>query len=314
MVVGWAEDEYGDPKLVFVSALNYKHTTKKEQRGNILVGIIYDADLDEWFSVRVIKPLVDMYSYGQGGAVIHPFTAETELLDRRDAPVSRAISPADSVLEWTSAAPTSWTYYDAYALMNCYDTPSVCLATVALGIYTDDTGVSIPSDARQAFAVGGVTAHVRRVGLQIKPFMDRTLYAGKTYAVLTRLKMFPRTATGTDLLNWAKKKYPYRISDTEWTSLLNVPPFAVALAGGQPPSGSISFSISGTPAPGRTITVSGKALRANATVWVVLVDPDTYTAIARNSGTSDANGNFSVNLTIPTTASAGKTYRLYIIA
>jgi hypothetical protein len=144
--------------------------------------------------------------------------------------------------------------------------------------------------------------------------MDRTLYAGKTYAVMTRYKIFPRTATGTDLLNWAKKKYPYNISASEWGSLLSVPPFAIALAGGQPPSGGITYSISGTPAPGQTITVSGKALRANATVWVVLVDPDTYTVIAKNSGTSDANGNFSVSLAIPTTASAGKTYRLYIVA
>jgi hypothetical protein len=144
--------------------------------------------------------------------------------------------------------------------------------------------------------------------------MDRYLANGKTYAVVTRIKRFPATATATDFLNWAKKKYPYRISDTEWASLLNVPPFAVALAGGLPPSGSIPFSISGTPAPGQTITISGKALRANATVWVVLVDPDTYTVIAKNSGISDANGNFSVSLTIPATASAGKTYRLYIVA
>jgi hypothetical protein len=314
IVVGWAEDENGNSKFILVSALRYKHTTKKEQRGQTLVGVIYDADLGEYFGIRIIKPIASMYSYGQGGAVIHPFTAETEFIDGRDCAVSRAVSPTDSVLEWTSPAPTSWTYYDAYALMNCYNTPSECRATCALGIYTDDTGVSIPSDVRQAFAVGGVTALIRRYGLQVKPFMDKTLYAGKTYGVVTRFKIFPRTATGTDFLNWAKKKYPYRIPDTEWTSLLNVPPFAVALAGGLPPSDSIPFSISGTPAPGQTITVSGTSKRANATVWVVLVDPDTYTVIAKNSGTSDANGNFSVSLTIPTTAGAGKTYRLYIIA
>jgi hypothetical protein len=314
MIVGWAEDENGNSKFILVSALKYKHTTKKEQRGQILTGVLYDADLDEWFSVRMVKPIADMYSYGQGGAVIQPYTMETEFLDARDCAVSRAISPTDSVLEWTSAAPSSWTFYDAYALMNCYSTPSECRATCALGIYTDDTGVSIPSDARNAFAVGGVTTLIRRYGLQVKPFMDRTLSAGKTYGVVTRFKIFPRTATGTDLLNWAKKRYPYNISASEWNSLLSVPPFAVALAGGLPPSGSIPFSISGTPAPGQTITVSGTGKRANATVWVVLVDPDTYTAIAKNSGTSDANGNFSVSLTIPTTASAGKTYRLYIIA
>jgi hypothetical protein len=314
MVVGWGEDEGGNSKFILVSALEYKHTTKKEQRGQTLVGVLYDADLDEFFGIRIIKPIVNMYSYGQGGAVINPFTAETILPSGRDASVSRAISSSDSVLEWTSPAPSSWTYYDAYALMNCYDTPSECRAAAALGIYTDDTGVSIPSDVRSAFAVGGITALVRRFGLQVKPFMDRSLSAGKTYAVVTRFKIFPRTATGTDLLNWAKKKYPYRISDTEWASLLSVPPFAVALAGGLPPSGSITFNVSGTPAPGQTITISGTGKRANATVWVALVDPDTYTVIAKNSGTSDASGNFSVSLTIPTTASAGKTYKLYIIA
>jgi len=313
-VVGWAEDENANPKFIFTSNINYKHTTKKEQKGQILVGVIYDADLDEFFAIRMIKPTADMYSYGQGGAVIHPLTHETTTPNDAEAAVSRAVSSTDSVYEWTSGAPSTWTYYDAYALMNCYNSTNDCKASVVLGIYTDDTGVSIPSDVRQAFAVGGKYGVIRREGIQVKPFMDRYLYAGKTYAVVTRLKTFPRTATGTDLLNWAKKKYPYTISGSEWASLLSVPPFAVALAGGLPPSGSIPFNISGTPAPGQTITVSGTAKRANTTVWVVLVDPDTYTVIARNSGTSDANGNFSISLTIPTTASAGKTYRLYVIA
>jgi hypothetical protein len=183
-----------------------------------------------------------------------------------------------------------------------------------LGIYTDDTSVSIPSDMRTAFAAARSTSCTMTFGLQVKPFMDRTLNAGKTYAVLARMKIFPGTATGTDLLNWAKKKYPYAISSDEWNNLLNVPPFAIALAGGLPPSGNIPFNISGTPAPGQTITVSGTSKRANATVWVVLMDPDTYTVIAKASGTTDANGNFSINLSIPNTATVGKTYRLYIIA
>jgi len=313
MIVGWAEDENGNPKFVSVSALKYKHTTKKEQRGQILVGVLYDADLDEFFTIRMIKPIVDMYSYGQGGAVIHPFTGETEFLDGRDASVSRAISPADSVLEWTSAAPSTWTYYDAYALMNCYDTPSVCLATVALGIYTDDTGVSIPSDVRQAFAVGGITTLVRRVGLQVKPFMDRALYAGKTYAVLTRQKMFPRTATGTDLLNWAKKKYPYNISSSEWNALLNVLPLSTKIIG--IPVGSISVSVSPSSAqPGSTVTVSGQAPNyPNKTARIALVDPDTYTVLASATTTTDSSGNYLANLTLPSDLAIGKTYKVYVV-
>jgi len=307
--VGWAEDDLGNVKFIALVALNYKHATKKEQRGQVTSGVVYDADLNEFFAVRMVKPLVDMYSYGQGAAVIHPFTAETTLYT--DANASRAISPTDSILEWTSPAPSSWTYYDAYALMNVYS--SDARATCALGIYTDDTGVSIPSDVRQAFAVGGNTAGVMRHGLQIKPFMDRSLLAGKTYAVVTRFKIFPATATGTDLLNWAKKKYPYRISDAEWTSLLNVPPFSITIAGGAPKSGAIDFSVSGSLTPGGTITVNGKVMKANATVYVLLVDPDTYTVIAKNSGTSDANGNFSVSLTAPSNITVGKKYKLYVL-
>jgi len=314
-VTGWAEDEGGNPKFVLTSSIFYKHTTKKEQRSQQLIAVLYDADLDEFFAIRMIKPVVDIYCYGQGGFVWTPNTHDADYGENPDASVARIVTPNDTVNEYTSGTGvTGWTYVDGYAMMHCYDATSDCRGAVALGIYTDDTGVSIPSDVRQAFVVCRRTAKVETAGFQVKPFMDRTLYAGKTYAVVSRVKRFPRTATGTDLLNWAKKKYPYRISDTEWTSLLNVPPFAVVLAGGQPPSGSIPFSISGTPAPGQTITISGTGKRANATVWVVLVDPDTYTVIARSSGTSDANGNFSVSLTIPTTASAGKTYRLYIIA
>jgi hypothetical protein len=316
---GWAEDENGNVKFILYSKYLIRINTKCEKQGDQYVVNLYDADLDEWFNLYVHKPTANHYSYGQGGAVQCPYTHETQFHDVPgvrvfDAVVSRAVSPTDSVLEWTSDAPSTWTYYDAYALMNCYDAVNECRASTALSIYTDDTGVSIPSDARQAFAVARATGEIMTYGLQVKPFMDRTLYAGKTYAIIVRAKSFPRTATGTDLLNWAKKKYPYNISASEWASLLNVPPFAVALAGGLPPSGSIPFNISGTPAPGQTITISGTGKRANATVWVVLVDPDTYTVIAKNSGTSDASGNFSINLTIPTTASAGKTYRLYIIA
>jgi hypothetical protein len=315
IVTGWAEDEGGNPKFTLITNIFYKHTTKKEQRSQQIIAVLYDADLDEAFTLRVTKPVTDIYCYGQGGAVWTPNTHDTDYGGNPDASVARIVTPTDAVQEFTSPASATWTYIDAYALMQCYGSPvNDCRGAVALGIYTDDTGVSIPSDVRQVFGVCRSSDKVRTQGFQVKPFMDRTLYAGKTYAVVTRVKVFPSTATGTDLLNWAKKKYPYVISSDEWNSLLSVPPFAVALAGGLPPSGSITYSISGTPAPGQTITISGKALRANTTVWAVLIDPDTYTVIAKNSGTTDANGIFSVSLTIPTTASAGKTYRLYIIA
>jgi hypothetical protein len=311
MSTGWAEDDSGNVKFISLTALNYKHTTKKRQRGQILTGIIYDVDLDEFFSIRAIKPVVDMYSYGQAGAVIHPCTFEAGNRRYTDVIKSIAIKPDDTIYEWTSPAPSTWTYYDAYALMNIYssDARSVC----ALGIYTDDTSVSIPSNVREAFGVGATTSAIKREGLQIKPFMDRSLYANKTYAVVTRFKFFPATATSTDLLNWAQKKYPYRITSDEWSSLLNVPPFSITLMGGIPKAGTIDFSISGSLTPGGTITISGKVMRSNATVYVLLVDPNTYTVIAKNSGTSDTNGNFSISLTAPSNITIGKTYRVYVV-
>jgi hypothetical protein len=317
---GWAEDEYGNVKFIILSKYLVRTNTKCEKQAYQYIANLYDADLDEWFNLYIHKPIINHVSYGQVGAVQCPYTHEGQFFDSPeqasaiDANVTRIVAPDDSVQEFTSPDRVAWTYYDAYSLMNCYNAINECRAASALGIYTDDTDVSIPSDVRTAFGVSRNPGCIMTFGLQVKPFMDRTFSAGKTYAVLVRAKIFPGTATGTDLLNWAKKRYPYRITGDEWNSLLNVPPFAIALAGGQPPSGSITYNISGTPAPGQTITISGKALRANATVWAVLVDPDTYTVIAKASGTTDANGNFSVSLTIPTTASAGKTYRLYIIA
>jgi len=317
---GWAEDDSGNVKHILLSSYIGKANTKCEKQMYQYLVSLYDTDLDEWFRLMIVKPIINTYSYGQVGNVQCPFTTDglfsvTPGAEVFDAAISRVVTPTDTVNEYTSGTGiTGWTYVDGYAMMNCYNATNDCRAGSALGIYTDDTSISIPSDARQAFGVARSTDKVRLFGLRPKPFQDRTINAGKTYAVVTRLKIFPGTATGTDLLNWAKKKYPYVISSDEWNSLLGVPPFAIALAGGQPPSGSITYSISGTPAPGQTITISGTGKRANATVWVALVDPDTYTVIAKNSGTSDANGNFSINLTIPTTASAGKTYRLYIIA
>jgi hypothetical protein len=316
---GWAEDENGNPKLVLISAWARKTNTKCEEVADGYTAILYDAELDEQFRLKVVKPITNPYSYGSAGSVQTPYTMDADFISVPgtvviDAAVSRIITPTDSVTEWTSPASTTWSYYDAYAFMNCYEVTNNSIAVAALGIYTDDTGVSIPSDVRQAFGVARASQNVASFGMRIKPFQDRRLSTGMTYAVITRVKIFPKTATGTDLLNWAKKKYPYNISSSEWSSLLSIPLFTVALAGGQPPSGSIPFNISGTPAPGQTITVSGTCLRPNSTVWIVLFDSDTYTTLAKNSGSSDNNGNFSVSLTIPSNAQIGKTYKLYIIA
>jgi len=217
-------------------------------------------------------------------------------------------------LQWTTKPATTWTYYDAYALANCFNSPeSVCLATVPLGIYTDDTSVSMPSDPRTAFAVGGNANTITRWGLQVKPFMDRDLNAGKTYAVITRLKRFPTTMSGTDLKNWATKVKPKALSSSEWSALLSVLPLSKNLAGAVIVSGTYTVSAPTTATPNSNITVSGSSPRKGVNVYVALVDPDTYTVISSASGTTDSNGNYSITLNIPSSVSVGKTYRIYSV-
>jgi len=316
---GWAEDETGAVKFMISTTYREKHNTKWEKLTDRYTAIIYDSDLDESFALRLEAPHVDIISYGRGSAVIHPLTHEavfTTFGAGIDAELSMCVQYDDTVLKFTSPAPSTWTYYDCYALMNCFSQPeSTCLATAALGIYTDDVDaeVSIPSDARQAFGVGGRSDAVYREGLQVKPFMDRTLYGGCVYAVITRLKRFPIGATASEFKEWATKKRPYKISHEEWKGIINTPPFLAIFAAGAVPSGAVDFTVSGTPAPGQTITVSGTCPIPYAVVWLLLMDPDTYTVVERSFSSADAAGRFSASITIPSTAPAGKRYRLYTV-
>ena len=319
VITGWAEDENGNVKFIIISAQPRKTNTKVEEQSNQYIGLLYDCGLDEWLNIRTVIPIINQYSYGSGGAVQCPFTKDTLYMDSPgakvfDAVIVRVVTPTDTVEEYTTApGGSAWTYVDAYALMNCYDVTNECRAVTALGIYTDDTGVSIPTDVRQAFGVARWYNEVVTEGIRVKPFQDRTLLAGKTYAVITRAKIFPRTATATDFLNWAKKKYPVKLTDTEWSELLSVLPLTKNLAGGKPVEGTYTLTAPTTATPGSTITVTGSTPRTNANVKVVLIDPDTYTVIASNTGTTDASGNYSVSLTIPSTATPGKTYKIYVV-
>jgi hypothetical protein len=320
IATGWAEDSSGNVKFIMRSDFSKKHTVKWNERANYTHISIYDADLDEWFCIKTVNPIVNVHSYGQAGAVINPATFEavypTETVDagQIDATVSYGIDPNDNILQWTTKPATTWTYYDAYALANCFNSPeSVCLATVALGIYTDDTAVSMPSDPRTAFALGGASTYVMRWGLQIKPFMDRDLSAGKTYAVITRLKRFPNTMSGNDLKNWATKVRPKALTSSEWNALLSVLPLSKNLAGAVIVSGTYTVSAPTTATPNSNITVSGSSPRNGVNVYVALVDPNTYSVISSASGTTDSNGNYSITLNIPSSVSVGNTYRIYVV-
>jgi hypothetical protein len=320
IATGWAEDSSGNVKFIIRQDQDEKYSAQRNERAYVNYAGIYDADLDEWFTVKLINPIINVHSYGQGGSVIQPFTAEAIYPCAitggytPDATVSYGIDPNDNVLQWTSPAGSLWTFYNAYALANCFNSPdSVCLATVPLGIYTDDTSVSIPSDPRNAFAVGGDSAEITRWGLQVKPYMDRDLNAGKTYAVITRLKRFPNTMSGTDLKNWATKVRPKVLTSSEWSALLSVLPLSKNLAGAVIVSGAYTVSAPTTATPNSNITVSGSSPRKGVNVYVALVDPNTYSVISSASGTTDSNGNYSITLNIPSSVSVGNTYRIYVV-
>ncbi|MEM4439220.1 MAG: hypothetical protein QW680_11410, partial [Pyrobaculum sp.] len=226
---------------------------------------------------------------------------------------SMYMSPTDSVTEVTSTVTSCWAFYDGWALGNFISAPiSGAVGEAALFIYTDDTSISLPSDARQAFGVGYCNS-LAVYGLQVVRFGGVTLSAGKTYAAAVRYKLFTGSVTSTDIANWAKRIYPKVLTSSEWSSLLSTIPFRVALMGANIISTTVSVTAPSSANPGSQMTVSGNVGQGNATVYVVMYDPSTYRTIASASGTSDASGNFSVNLTVPSGTSTG-TYKIMVIS
>jgi hypothetical protein len=187
----------------------------------------------------------------------------------------------------------------------------VAVAEAALFIYTDDANVSLPSDARSAFGVGYCNS-VIAVGLQVVPFGDRVLSAGKIYAAAVRYKIFSGSVTSTDIANWAKRIYPKVLSSSEWSSLLSTVPFRVALMGANIIPATVSVTAPSSTNPGKQITVSGN-VGQQGNVYVVMYDPNTYRVVASASATSDASGNFSASLTVPSNISVG-TYKVMVIS
>ncbi len=311
---GWGEDESGNVKFILLSLLNRKHTTKLEQKGEFEIMVIYDADLDEWFATRKLKTLGGMYSYGQAAQVRAPTTNDAELISAgyEDASASYGIDSSNNVVSWTTPPPSTYTYYNGYwGFCNIYSKQGLAVAASAVGIYTDDTNISLPSDARLAFSLAAETTRVGREGIQIKALSDVSLPQGKTYLVISRIKVFPSTLTTDEFKSWATKLLPKVLSSSDVSGFMNILPLVVGKFG--KPISDIAATIPGTIQPGSTITVSGQAPNApNRTVYVAIVDPDTYAVIASSSGTTDASGNFSVNVNIPSTVQQKK-YRAYVI-
>jgi len=309
---GWAEDDAGNVKYIFESGADVSVNTKKEEKYKRHAIKLYIVDNDEWIVTSIVKPTVDTFSHGRNYNVISPDFYMPKVYAVAYTK-SMYVKPDDSISEVTSTVSGCWNYYDAWALANFILAPiSGAVAEAALWIYTDDPDVSIPTNVRQAFGAGYCDS-LCVYGLQVLPFGDRQLKSGKTYAAAVRYKIFEGSVTSTDILNWAKRVYPKSLTGSEWSALLSTVPFRVVLMGARVLGVTVSVSAPSSADMGSTITVSGNVGQGNATVYVVMHDPSTYAVVASARTTSDSNGNFSVQLGIPS-GIAAKTYKIMVIS
>ena len=298
--VGWAEDDTGSVRFAFVYSNTYRINLKHEERGSIDIFLLYDADLDEFFRVVSIKPVQDFWVQD-----IYLWEICSMFLY---GTVARVVMPDGTLYEYTSGYRILGTY-NASACYGNY--MNVCLSAAVLGVYTDDPDVTIPDDPSSVFGFtqeGGDICY-----MWLNPFDNRTLKAGKTYAIVSRHKLFPTTVTGDEYKAWALRRKPYRVSDTEWRTLLGVLPLTVKLRGIR--SGTVSVYVEPPFAPpGGTVDVYGHAAGLpNKLVRVVLVDPDTYSVLASTVTATNDYGNYIAKLTLPTDLTPGKTYRIYVL-
>ncbi|MCI4407833.1 MAG: hypothetical protein JHC26_01985 [Thermofilum sp.] len=295
---GWAEDDNGNVKYVFESGLDISVTTRREEKYRRYVIKLYVVENDEWIVTAVVKPTVDTYSYSRKASTIAPNFVEPGLIGSSYTK-SMYMSVDDSVNEVTSAVNQCWVFYDGWALGNFISAPVYgAVGEAAFFIYTDDPNVALPSDARQAFGVGYCSSFVG-IGLQVLPFGDRTLSAGKTYAAAVRYKLFDGPVTSDDIANWAKRVYPKVLTSDEWNSLLSTIPFRTTLLNGSIIIATVHVDAPTSVTVGDKVTISGNVEQANANVYVVMYDPSTYGVVASASTKSDDNGNFSVSLNMP---------------
>jgi len=307
---GWAEDDNGNVKYIYESGIDISVNTKREEKYRRYTVKLYAVDNDEWIVSSFVRPTVNTYSYSRAAQTIAP---DFMLPIPPSSTITRSMymSPTDSITEVTSPVNRCWAFYDGWVLANFLTAPiSGAVAKAALFIYTDDTGVSLPSDARQAFGVGYCNS-IAVLGLQVVRFGDRWLQANRVYATAARYKIFTGSVTSADISNWARRIYPKVLTSSEWNALLSTIPFRVVLMGANI-FGNVSMMVPATANPDMQITVSGNVNR-QANVRVIMYDPDTYDVVASASTTSNINGDFSVNLTIPS-GTQPKIYKIMAIA
>lgn len=328
LYIGWAEDENENVKYILMSSIAFKHSTKVERQASIPSTYIYDVDSNETYVLAWIMPITNIWSYGQNGYVTHPFVPTNQMifideyLGRGNPQRVIIVKPDDSVDVKTSPAlnqPPYWEYNDGYGGCNVYDDMAYCFETLAL--YTDD-GITINPKNMSVNRNGQYKNPVAIFSLQIKPFMDRTLYANKTYFVMVRVWVDKGGETNDYYASRIKKYDPKVISQSEWNALLtSLPPYSLNLIGGAPGVNRryIVFNVNKTQfAPGETITITGRvrniddtAAEANRYVLVVLLNATTNTTVSSTQVTTDSYGNFTA--TIPAPSQSG-TYKAIVIS
>lgn len=320
--VGYALDDANNVRFILASGLAYKHTTKKELRGEISKTYLYDVATKEIYMLGWFKPIVDMYCYGRAGAVWAPSLIGNSYYWTHyyqglpDATKVVYVRPDDTIGTRTTPATTTWEYTDAYGFCNVYSDKAMCYEIMAL--YTDDNITINPKN--MGFCRNAITLQMMAKTDQIKPFMDRTLYAGKTYFAMARVWFDLGGQTDTYYADRIRKYTPKVITPSEWNNLMtSLPPYTLALVGGAPHPDIrvLTYTMPSTAIPGQTVTITGKVANEEgvgepfASVYVLVVDPDTGAVVKQGEGVTGADGTFSIDIQAPTTP---KTYRVYIVA
>jgi len=306
--IGWGEDDGGNVKFIIYSGYVTHHNTKWEARYRAYHATIYDVDRDEEYTIAIGKPLVNVFCYGEGGAVPTPYI-ENVTIALTQASAVKWIDANDTWNTKTSPATTTWEFTDnIYGFCNVYSDKIVCVE--GIGIYTDDPNLAITNPkSAWGFARGTFTNDkVGGVGIRIVPWNQKGWASGKLYIAVTRQKEFPPTASDDDLKAWFLGIAPKVLTSSEVNGILSTLPGSLYLFGGN--TDTVTVTAPSSVNPGQTFNVSVSCpARVGKTVWVALVDAK-GNVVASASGTLDSNGNATVSLTAPSVAG---TYRVIAV-
>jgi len=305
---GWAEDENGNVKFIVSSHIKLKHDVKWSPRFKSYSAVIYDVDRDEEYEVGIIKPLIDIFSYGEEGAVVNPFITGLTI-DLIKSNAIKYIDTNDTLNTKTSPSSSVWEYNDGYyGFCEVFNDKIACAE--GIGLYTNDTNLSI-SDPKSAWGFARnntATDTVGGVGPRIIPWNQKQMLAGKLYIAVARLKQLPSTASDSDITAWFKQITPIVLNDADISGLFNVLPYSIYLFGQNTDQISITAPSSAIVGSNINIQISAPN-RPNKSVWVAIVDAN-GNVVVKGSGTLDSSGNATITLTAPSNTG---TYRIVAI-